>query len=92
MLTSLGKALTILDTFAPAAPEWGLSELSAAVGLPKPTVHHMLATLVERGWITQDAKTRRYRLGVRFWEKGWLAWEGDFKIVEEILSATGQKK
>src|SRR5581483_7122747 len=46
---------------------------SRALGYPKPTVHHMLATLEQAGWIERTEGTGKYRLGVRLWEKGWLA-------------------
>jgi DNA-binding IclR family transcriptional regulator len=73
MIASLRKAVTLLDVFTLEVPEWSLGELSAKAGMPKPTAHHILATLVDAGWVVQDAKTRRYRLGIRLWEKGWLA-------------------
>ena len=73
MRTSLKKAFDLLDVFTLADPEWGLAELSAKLSMPKATVHHIMATLVETGWIVQDPKSRRYRLGIRLWEKGWLA-------------------
>jgi DNA-binding IclR family transcriptional regulator len=73
MLTSLRKAVAVLDVFTLDAPEWSLAEVSEKLRMPKPTVHHILATLVETGWVTQDPKTKRYRLGLRLWEKGWLA-------------------
>lgn len=73
MLTSLRKAFSIFDVFTLEAPEWGLADLSGKLRIPKPTLHHILTTLVEAGWVAQDPKTKRYRLGVRLWEKGWLA-------------------
>ncbi len=73
MLTSLRKAFALLDAFTLEAPEWGLAELSERYRIPKPTVHHIMAALIEAGWVSQDPKSRRYRLGIRLWEKGWLA-------------------
>ncbi len=73
MLGSLRKAFALLDAFTLEAPEWGLADLGRKFGIPKPTIHHLMSALVEAGWITQESKTRRYRLGIRLWEKGWLA-------------------
>jgi DNA-binding IclR family transcriptional regulator len=73
MLSSLRKAFALLDVFTLDTPEWGVGELSEKLRMPKPSVHHVLATLVEAGWMAQDPKTKRYRLGLRLWEKGWLA-------------------
>ena len=73
MLRSLNKALALLDAFTPEKAEWALGDLSRALGFPKPTVHHMLATLEHAGWVEQISENGKYRLGVRLWEKGWLA-------------------
>lgn len=73
MLSSVRRTFAVFDAFTAEAPEWGLAELSARLRMPKPTLHHILSTLVAGGWIAQDAKSRRYRLGLRLWEKGWLA-------------------
>jgi len=43
------------------------------VRMAKPTVHHIMVTLMEGGWIDREPDTKKYRLGVRLWEKGWLA-------------------
>lgn len=73
MLASLQKAFRLLDAFTLEAPEWTLADLSARFRMPKPTVHHIMKSLIEAGWVHQDPTTRRYRLGIRLWEKGWLA-------------------
>ena len=73
MLRSLNKALLLIDAFTPEKPEWQLGDLSRALGFPKPTVHHMLATLEQAGWIERADREGVYRLGIRLWEKGWLA-------------------
>lgn len=73
MLRSLNKALLLIDAFTPDNPEWQLGDLSRVLGFPKPTVHHMLATLEQAGWVERTDRDGVYRLGVRLWEKGWLA-------------------
>lgn len=67
------KATTVLDAFTTKTPEWSLSELSRHLGIPKGTVHHILASFKGAEWVVQDSKTRRYRLGIRLWELGWTA-------------------
>lgn len=52
-------ALTLLG----AAGDLSLAEIADALGLPRPTVHGILATLAHVGFVEQDADTRRYRLG-----------------------------
>jgi DNA-binding IclR family transcriptional regulator len=73
MLRSLEKVFVLLDAFTPEAPEWSLADLSRHVGMAKPTVHHIMSTLIKGGWIERDPGTKRLRLGIRLWEKGWLA-------------------
>ena len=45
-----------------------MTELSEQVGLHKSTVHRMLATLEEKGFVERDALTERYQLGIKLWE------------------------
>jgi IclR family KDG regulon transcriptional repressor len=73
MLASVRKVLTIVDAFTFETPEWSLGDLSAKLQMPKPTLHHMMTTLAQGGWVAQDPRTKRYRLAMRWWEKGWVA-------------------
>jgi DNA-binding IclR family transcriptional regulator len=61
------RALDVLLCFA-VKPEWGLSEISAQVGLHKSTVFRLLATLEERGFVIRDEASEKYRLGLRILE------------------------
>jgi IclR family transcriptional regulator, KDG regulon repressor len=57
------RALDILLCFA-SGGEWGLTELAGRVDLHKSTVHRLLATLEDKGFVTRDAATDKYRLGL----------------------------
>lgn len=70
---SLYKALRILDCFTEARPEWSVSELSRELGIGKSSVSTMLALLAEMDFVQQSAITRRYQLGVRCLELGYVA-------------------
>jgi IclR family transcriptional regulator, acetate operon repressor len=61
---SIERAFDLLEALADAGGALGLSELAAAAGLPLPTVHRLLRTLVNRGYVRQEA-SRRYALGSR---------------------------
>ncbi|QHW31530.1 IclR family transcriptional regulator [Paenibacillus rhizovicinus] len=61
------RALDLLLCFT-ARKEWAMTELAEQVGLHKSTVHRMLATLEQRGFVARDAASDRYRLGLRIWE------------------------
>ena len=61
---SIERVFDLLEALADAGGALGLSELAAASGLPLPTVHRLLRTLVNRGYVRQEA-SRRYALGSR---------------------------
>jgi IclR family transcriptional regulator, acetate operon repressor len=61
---SIERAFDLLEMLADAGGALGLSELAAASGLPLPTVHRLMRTLVNRGYVRQEA-SRRYALGSR---------------------------
>jgi len=61
---SIERAFDLLEMLADAGGAMGLSELAANSGLPLPTVHRLMRTLVNRGYVRQEA-SRRYTLGSR---------------------------
>ena len=61
---SLERAFDLLERMADAGGEVGLSELSATSGLPLPTIHRLMRTLVSCGYVRQQPN-RRYALGPR---------------------------
>lgn len=61
---SLERAFGLLERMADAGGEVGLSELAADSGLPLPTIHRLMRTLVARGYVRQQPN-RRYALGPR---------------------------
>jgi IclR family transcriptional regulator, KDG regulon repressor len=61
------RALDILLCFVERS-EWAMTEIAEKVGLHKSTVHRMLATLEDRGFVARNPATDRYRLGMRVWE------------------------
>ncbi len=50
--------------------EGGVSDLARRLGWTKSTVHRFASTLTRIGYLEQDAKTGRYRLGLRLFELG----------------------
>ncbi|ANS76931.1 IclR family transcriptional regulator [Paenibacillus yonginensis] len=61
------RALDILMCFT-QSEELGLTEIAAAISLHKSTVHRLLTTLEERGFVIRDKATEKYRLGMKIWE------------------------
>ncbi|HVA38862.1 MAG TPA: IclR family transcriptional regulator [Candidatus Dormibacteraeota bacterium] len=62
---SVDRTLDVLEALATRRSATGISELSHIVGLHVSTVHRLLATLVDRGYVRQDPETARYHLGAR---------------------------
>src|SRR5579872_4712293 len=62
---SVDRTLDVLEALATRRTATGISELSHIVGLHVSTVHRLLATLVDRGYVRQDPETSRYHLGSR---------------------------
>ena len=52
---SIERAFGLLETMADAGGMMGLSQLAAASGLPLPTIHRLVRTLVDLGWLRQGA-------------------------------------
>ncbi|MFD1942604.1 IclR family transcriptional regulator [Paradevosia shaoguanensis] len=68
-MSTVGKAITLLEAFEVQRPELGLTELAKIVGFDKATTRRLLLSLAAGGLIEQDESSRLYRLGpatVRF--------------------------
>lgn len=61
---SVERAAELLELLADAGGEAALSELAVATGLPLPTIHRLMRTLLSRGYVRQ-LPSRRYALGPR---------------------------
>jgi IclR family transcriptional regulator, KDG regulon repressor len=69
-MTSLDKALLILELIIDQGRDLSITEISDKLGMGKGTVHRILSTLKARKFIHQDDKTKMYGLGVRTLEIG----------------------
>lgn len=72
IVQSVGRAFDILEILADSGGEMAISDIAAATGLPLPTIHRLLRTLVLRGYAHQTPR-RRYALGARLIPLGELA-------------------
>ena len=61
---SIERAFGLLETMADAGGIMGLSQLATASGLPLPTIHRLVRTLVDLGYLRQEP-SRQYVLGPR---------------------------
>ncbi|QPC91758.1 IclR family transcriptional regulator [Mesorhizobium sp. INR15] len=62
-MSTVGKAVALLEHFTLKEPEIGLSELARKAGLDKATARRLLMALAEHRLIEQEPQSRRYRLG-----------------------------
>lgn len=96
IIQALDRALKIVDLFDDQNKELKISEVSTRMNLHKSTVHSLLKTLQMNGYIAQDEQTGKYRLGMRFVEKGQLLLNNlDIRDVARVhlrglSTATGQ--
>ncbi len=67
-VTSLDKALSILELIILEGTNMPLMEISRKSGLGKGTVHRILATLRAREYVQQDPETREYGFGFRLYD------------------------
>jgi DNA-binding IclR family transcriptional regulator len=63
LLSSLLNALNILKSFTVESPLKGITDLSRELGLGKSTVHRLVTTLANEGFLVKDRDTQKYRLG-----------------------------
>ncbi|RZQ60280.1 IclR family transcriptional regulator [Amycolatopsis suaedae] len=62
---SARRAIDLIETFAANDVWLSLSDLHARTGFPRSSLHGLLRTLHEAGWLESDSSGTRYRLGVR---------------------------
>ncbi|MCI2423203.1 IclR family transcriptional regulator [Saccharopolyspora sp. K220] len=69
-VSSLSRALTLLDAFDKGDGELTLTELADKAGMPKSTAHRLIADLVK--WRALERTSNGLRLGMRLFELGHL--------------------
>lgn len=62
-MSTVIKALSLLDHFDASTSEIGLVDMARLSGLDKATTRRLLVALAAKGFVEQDPDTRRYRLG-----------------------------
>ncbi|NIQ39244.1 MAG: helix-turn-helix domain-containing protein [Proteobacteria bacterium] len=69
-LSSVKKALRILEAFSLDQPELGVTEISRILKSHKSSVFRVLRTLVSTGFVEKNPQTNKYRLGLKLVELG----------------------
>ena len=94
-IQSVDRALTLLETIAELGGETTLSKLATRTGLNISTCHHLLATLVQRGFVTKGLGRRGYALGARILYLSHVCLQVDLprraqSAIDRINQATGE--
>jgi IclR family acetate operon transcriptional repressor len=94
-IQSVDRALFLLETIAEAGGEATLTDLSNRTGLNISTCHHLLATLIKRGFAAKVPGRRLYALGSRIHFLGHACLQVDLprraqNYMEAINRATGE--
>ena len=72
VIQSIHRAMQVLSLFTLSTPRLGISEMSRALNLHKATVQGLVKTLEGEQFLQQDQETRKYQLGLRLYELGYL--------------------
>jgi IclR family acetate operon transcriptional repressor len=67
---SLTRALTLLERLSEASRGMNLTDLSQQLGIPAATVHRLLSTFEELGFVEQDAVQGRWFVGLKAFTVG----------------------
>jgi IclR family transcriptional regulator, KDG regulon repressor len=65
-ISSLDKALQIIEVLSKNPQGLSLLELNQKLGFPKSTIHHILSTFIPYDYVSQDPAGKKYALGFRF--------------------------
>ena len=69
-IQSIERGCKVLDLLAGEKQGYSIREISSQLNLPKPTIHRILKTLSQYGYVMQDENSKEYRLGFRLVELG----------------------
>ncbi len=68
-VSSLAKALRVLDCFSVEEPELGVTEIAEKLGIGKSNAHNIISTYCQTGYL-QQMPNRKYSLGYRCARRG----------------------
>ncbi len=95
-VNSVVKAMRVLKCFNEKNPEWGLTQLSQELKMPKSTLLNLVRTLELGGYLEKVPNTPNYRLGMELFELGYVVHSSipiiqhAIAIMEELQEKTGE--
>ncbi|MGB9856841.1 MAG: IclR family transcriptional regulator [Dictyoglomaceae bacterium] len=93
-MSSLEKSLDILELFNHDKKELSFSEIVKKTGFPKSTTHRILNILVNRKYLSLDANSKQYSIGIKLFELGSLFISSNIisiaiPVIEKLVIETG---
>jgi len=95
-MSTVAKAISLLEVLGRGAPEAALADIAKAAGFDKATTRRLLVSLIAQGLVEQDDTTRFYRLGAGLTRLA-LMREAQFPflrmavpVVEALAAETGE--
>jgi IclR family acetate operon transcriptional repressor len=70
VVKSADRTLAILELLTEQSGGLTLAEIHTVLDLPKSSTFVLLMNMVDRGFLEQNAVTRRFQLGIRLWQAG----------------------
>lgn len=64
-VTAVSRCLTLIELLAGESEPIEITELAQRLDLPASAIHRLITTLVNHGWVTQDAVRQKYSLTLR---------------------------
>lgn len=95
-LKSVERALQILEAFTLEQSELSAAEIAQRTSLPKGSIYRFLKILLNKGFLTRDPRSGKYRLGIKVFELGSIVWKGmslrqvALPIMEELSRWSGE--
>ncbi len=65
---SARRVLELLEYLSGAPEGATFQQLADELGLPKSSLHGLLTTLIDQGWVDLHESSRQYRIGLRLWQ------------------------
>jgi DNA-binding IclR family transcriptional regulator len=70
------RALAVLEILAESKRGFSISEMARRLGVPKSSIHLILATLERRGYLVKNPQSRRYFVGLKLVSLAHVALDG----------------
>jgi len=71
-IESIKRAIQVLNSFKLKEKELGVTELSKKLNLHKSTIHRILVTLEDEGFVVKNQFSQKYHLSIKLFELGYI--------------------